>query len=91
MLNVLLIPDGDPFGIADPFADLRGGVYGLYDNLKGLLEVIMLFAALIIFIRLVMTLSSGDKDAAKKLLVWLLGLAFGFIMMEVIYDLLIAK
>ena len=46
-------------------------------------------AALIILVRIVLKMMSGDKDSARHLLWWVIGLAFGFAMLEVLYGLAI--
>lgn len=68
----------------DPFSGLRGGVFGLYSPVRTLLEVILGLAAMLILARIVPKLMNGDRDSAKTLLWWLVGLAFGFVMLEVL-------
>lgn len=73
----------------DPFDEARSGVYRIYRTVKGLLEVVIVMAALIILVRIVLKMMSGDKDSARHLLWWVIGLAFGFAMLEVLYGLAI--
>lgn len=69
----------------DPFAEARSGVLDIYVHVRNLLEVVIILAAMFILVRVVIKIVGGDRDAAKTLLWWVIGLAFGFVMLEVLY------
>lgn len=71
----------------DPFEEATSGVLDIFEHLAGLLKMIIGIAALLILARLVVMLMSGDKDSAKKLLWWIVGLAAGFALLEVLCNL----
>lgn len=67
---------------SDPFGEATEGVMGLYGSIKTLLEVVLILAAMLILARIVLKLMGGDKDSARTLLYWLIGLALGFALLE---------
>lgn len=69
---------------SDPFGELRGGVYSLFEPLHKLLLAVMVIAAIVIGVRMVLNVINGKTEASQKLLYWLLGLIFGYVMMEVL-------
>ena len=75
------------FEDTDPFGDMRRGLLGMLGGIKGLLEMVMVFAGLVILVRIVFKLMSGDRDSAKTLLYWVIGLVFGLVFLELISNL----
>lgn len=82
--GAVMLPLQTDFISDDPFGEARDGIAGIYGSLKGLLEVVLVLAAMFIIVRIVLKLMSGDRDSAKHLLWWVVGLAFGFVMLEVL-------
>lgn len=74
---VCAFADGD-------FSGAIGGVRSLYRSVGSLLQVVMGLAGLVVLTMIVIRIMRGDKEAAAKLGWWLLGLAFGFIMISVL-------
>jgi len=57
------------------------GINSLYNSMGNLLMVVMGIGALIVLVMIIFNVMKGDKESAHKLFWWLLGLAFGFVMM----------
>lgn len=57
------------------------GISSLYGSMANLLMVVMGLGALIVLVMIILRVMKGDKESAGKLAWWLLGLAFGFVMM----------
>lgn len=85
ILASLLILQASLFDDTDPFAGARDGISSLYLALKHLLEVVIIIAALVIVARIIIKVMSGDKEAAKNLLWWVIGLAGGLALLEALY------
>lgn len=73
----------DLFG-GDPFDEATVGLATIYEKVGELLEVIILLLSVGILVRIVISLMSGDKDSAKKLLWWVAGLAGGLAILEIL-------
>ena len=67
----------------DPFYEATEGLVLLSKDLRELLQVILALAAILILVRIIFKLMGGDKESAKNLLWWLIGLVFGFTMLEI--------
>lgn len=67
-----------------PWYEATEGVLSVYSGMKKLIKGIILIGALVVLGDIIIKLVSGDKESARKLLWWLVGLAFGLIMLEVL-------
>ena len=72
------------FAQDDTFSGAIGGVKSLYESMGKLLQAVLGLAAIVILTMIVIRIMRGDKEAAAKLGWWLLGLAFGFIMISML-------
>ncbi len=68
----------------NPFEEATEGMFAIYSSVKALLEVVLVFGALVTLARVIIKLMDGNKEAAQNLAWWLFGLVLGFLMLEVI-------
>lgn len=66
------------------FSGLTSGVRSLYSDLASLVQVIIGIAALIILIRVVISMLNGEKESAQKLAWWLVALIVGLVLLQVL-------
>lgn len=67
---------------ADAFGGAIGGMKSLYGSLATLLKIAIGIGALVVLAMIVFRIMQGDRESAGKLAWWLIGLAFGFIMIN---------
>lgn len=72
------------FAQSGDWADATKGVMSIYETLSKLLKIIIGIGALIVLAEIILKLMSGDKESAHKLLWWLVGLAIGFVFLEML-------
>lgn len=75
------------FPFACAFAQWDGakaGIAGLYDNIAGLLQVVMGLGLGIVLVMLIIRVAGGRKEAARSLVWWVVGLLFGMIALEIV-------
>lgn len=70
--------------LEDPWAEATNGMLGIVSDLKKLIRVVIGLGGIVILGVIVVRIMSGDKESARKLAWWLLGLAFGFIMLSIL-------
>ena len=70
---------------SDPFDDATVGLAKIMESVGLLLEVVIILVGAVVLVRLVLTMMSGDKDSAKKLLWWVAGLAGGLAILETLF------
>ena len=69
------------------WSEATEGIRSLYSGMANLLKAAILIGAAVVLGDIIIKLMSGDKDSARKLLWWLVGFAFGFIMIEILSSL----
>lgn len=71
------------------FAQFEGAtekVLGLYGHMADLLKYVLGIGALCTLIGIIINVMKGEREAAEKLLYWTLGLAIGFILIEILEE-----
>ena len=81
VMVVVLATAATTFAGGGSFSGAIGGMKSLYKSLGTLLQIVIGIGALIVLVLIIFRIIQGDKEAAVKLFWWLLGLAFGFIML----------
>ena len=61
---------------------------GLIDSLVSLLQVVMGLGAIVILVIVIFQVFQGEREAAKKLAWWVLGLTLGFTLLTVVSNLI---
>lgn len=68
----------------NPFADAKQGILGFFKPVVSLVETGMVLAAGFVLVAVVVKLMSGDRESAKKLAWWVVGLTVGFVLLAVL-------
>lgn len=66
------------------FSGAIGGVRSLYKSLALLLRIVIGLGAMVVLTMIVLNIMRGEREAAGKLVWWLVGLVFGFIMLFIL-------
>lgn len=66
------------------WAEATEGVMSVYAGMAKLMKGIILIGGIVVLGDIIIKVMAGEREAARKLLWWLIGLAFGFIMIEVL-------
>ena len=83
-MSLLLVFQGAVAFAQDEWDDAVDGIYSLYSSVGKLLTLVMLVGSLLVLVMIVVNIMKGEREAAVKLAWWLLGLAFGLIMMSIL-------
>lgn len=84
VLVVVFATAATAFAEGGVFSGSIGGMKNLYSSLGRLLQIIIGLGALFVLALIVFRIMQGDKESAGKLAWWLIGLAFGFVMISVL-------
>lgn len=74
------------FGQAE-WSEARNGIKALYGSMGRLLTVSMLLGALVVLTMIVLKVMRGEREAAARLVWWLVGLVFGLVMLSLLMKL----
>ena len=81
-MSLLLFLHGAVASAQDEWDDAADGILSLYSSVGRLLTIVMMLGALIVLGMIIFNVMKGEREAAVKLAWWLLGLAFGLVMMS---------
>lgn len=81
-MSLLFVFQGVAASAQDEWDEAASGIYSLYSSVGRLLTIVMMLGALIVLAMIVVNIMKGEREAALKLAWWLLGLAFGLVMMS---------
>lgn len=70
--------------LEDPWSEATTGVLGIVEDIKKLIRIVIGLGGIVVLGIIVIRIMSGDKESARKLAWWLLGLAFGFFMLSIL-------
>ena len=74
-----------PCCLADnPWGAATSGMKSLYGSVASLLQIVLGIGAVVVLVEVVLKFMKEEREAATKLIWWLLGLAIGFAMLSVL-------